>query len=108
HYSHHYSHHPPAAYLSTSMWFMLYGMPFSVAILFLAFIRGQVETFWSKVSCLFGSVICYMVCWAVVVAFLLPMHQYHLPCPDELGSSVSNYAVASSSSSSSSSSSYPS
>ncbi|KAF9186275.1 hypothetical protein BGZ51_006021 [Haplosporangium sp. Z 767] len=96
-YSHHYSHHQPAAYLSTSVWFMLYGMPFSVAILFLAFILGQVETLWSKISCLFGSVICYMVCWAVVVAFLLPTYQYHLPYPDDLGSNVSNYAAASSS-----------
>jgi hypothetical protein len=53
---------------------MLYGMPFSVAMLFLAFILGQVETMWSKVSCLIGSAICYMVCWALAVGFVVPAH----------------------------------
>lgn len=67
----------PHAYLNTSTWFMLYGMPFSVAMLFLAFILGQVETIWSKVSCLIGSTICYMVCWALAVGFVLPAHE----CP---------------------------
>ncbi|KAG0316297.1 hypothetical protein BG000_004919, partial [Podila horticola] len=52
-------------------WFMLYGVPFSVAILFLAFLLGRAETLWSRVSCLVGSVICYMVCWAIAVACLL-------------------------------------
>ncbi|KAF9951502.1 hypothetical protein BGZ72_007014, partial [Mortierella alpina] len=87
----------PSNYLSTSVWFMLYGLPFSVAVLFLAFILGQVETLWSKVSCLIGSVICYMVCWAMVVAFLLPTHHtIHLPYPDELSAMGSSAAAASS------------
>ncbi|CAO3572239.1 unnamed protein product [Mortierella alpina] len=87
----------PSNYLSTSVWFMLYGLPFSVAILFLAFILGQVETLWSKISCLIGSVICYMVCWAMVVAFLVPTHHaIHLPYPDELSAMGSSATAASS------------
>ncbi|KAF9940058.1 hypothetical protein BGZ67_008378 [Mortierella alpina] len=86
----------PSRYLSTSVWFMLYGLPFSVAILFLAFILGQVETLWSKISCLIGSVICYMVCWAMVVAFLVPTHHaIHLPFSDELSAMGSATAASS-------------
>lgn len=58
-------------YINMTTWFMLYGVPFSVAILFLAFLLGRAETLWSRVSCLVGSVICYMVCWAMAVACLL-------------------------------------
>ncbi|KAF9101246.1 hypothetical protein BGX29_005851 [Mortierella sp. GBA35] len=86
----------PHAYLNTSTWFMLYGMPFSVAMLFLAFILGRVETLWSKVSCLIGSVICYMVCWALAVGFVLPVHDYpvgHLPYPDDPVSSTATAAA---------------
>ncbi|KAK3832800.1 MAG: hypothetical protein J3R72DRAFT_495129 [Linnemannia gamsii] len=87
----------PNAYLNMSTWFMLYGMPFSVAMLFLAFILGQVETLWSKVSCLIGSVICYMLCWALAVGFVLPVQECpasHISYGQDLASSTAATTVA--------------
>lgn len=87
----------PHAYLNTSTWFMLYGMPFSVAMLFLAFILGQVETMWSKVSCLIGSAICYMVCWALAVGFVVPAHVCPVgqhSDPEDLASSTATATAA--------------
>ncbi|KAG0258572.1 hypothetical protein BG011_003201 [Mortierella polycephala] len=61
--------------LKTSTWLLLYAMPFTVALMFLAFVLGKVETMWSKISCLIGAAICYMVCWALVVAVMDPDHE---------------------------------
>lgn len=58
--------------LKTSTWLLLYALPFSVAVAFLGFVLGQVETLWSKISCMIGSAICYMACWALVVAVMDP------------------------------------
>ncbi|KAG0365836.1 hypothetical protein BC939DRAFT_456961 [Gamsiella multidivaricata] len=66
---------PDGICLKTSTWLMLYAMPFSVALCLLAFVLGKVETMWSKVSCLIGAAICYMVCWALVVAIMDPDHE---------------------------------
>ncbi|KAG0374876.1 hypothetical protein BGX24_009816 [Mortierella sp. AD032] len=66
---------PNGICLSTSTWLLLYAMPFSVALCFLAFVLGKVETLWSKISCLIGAAICYMVCWALVVAIMDPDHE---------------------------------
>ncbi|KAF9129982.1 hypothetical protein BGW39_003587 [Mortierella sp. 14UC] len=66
---------PNGICLSTSTWLLLYAMPFSVALCFLAFVLGKVETLWSKISCLIGAAICYMVCWALVVAVMDPDHE---------------------------------
>ncbi|KAF9324925.1 hypothetical protein BG006_000107, partial [Podila minutissima] len=66
---------PHGHYINMTTWFMLYGVPFSVAILFLAFLLGRAETLWARVSCLVGSVICYMVCWAIAVACLLSQEE---------------------------------
>ncbi|KAF9337760.1 hypothetical protein BG006_002794 [Podila minutissima] len=61
--------------LKTSTWLLLYALPFSVAVAFLGFVLGQVETLWSKISCMIGSAICYMACWALVVAVMDPDHE---------------------------------
>ncbi|KAF9162835.1 hypothetical protein BGX20_001567 [Mortierella sp. AD010] len=66
---------PGGICLKTSTWLMLYVMPFTISICFLAFVLGKVETMWSKVSCLIGAAICYMVCWALVVAIMNPDHE---------------------------------
>ncbi|KAG0046449.1 hypothetical protein BGZ83_008389 [Gryganskiella cystojenkinii] len=66
---------PDGICLRTSTWLMLYAMPFTVALCFLGFILGKVETMWSKISCLIGAAICYMVCWALVVAVMDPDHE---------------------------------
>ncbi|KAI8363315.1 hypothetical protein B0O80DRAFT_11186 [Mortierella sp. GBAus27b] len=66
---------PDGICLRTSTWLMLYAMPFAVALCFLAFILGKVETLWSRVSCLIGAAICYMVCWGLVVAIMDPDHE---------------------------------
>lgn len=66
---------PDGICLKTSTWLMLYAMPFLVALCFLAFVLGKVETMWSKVSCLIGAAICYMVCWGLVVAIMDPDHE---------------------------------
>ncbi|KAG0032991.1 hypothetical protein BGZ81_009663 [Podila clonocystis] len=61
--------------LKTSTWLLLYALPFTVAVAFLGFVLGQVETLWSKISCMIGSAICYMACWALVVAVMDPDHE---------------------------------
>ncbi|KAF9438728.1 hypothetical protein BGZ76_005460 [Entomortierella beljakovae] len=61
--------------LKTSTWLLLYALPFTIAICFLTFVLGKVETMWSKISCLIGAAICYMVCWAIVVAIVDPDHE---------------------------------
>ncbi|KAF9311495.1 hypothetical protein BG003_007352, partial [Podila horticola] len=61
--------------LKTSTWLLLYALPFTVAVAFLGFVLGQVETLWSKISCMIGSAICYMACWALVVAIMDPDHE---------------------------------
>lgn len=61
--------------LKTSTWLLLYALPFIVAVAFLGFVLGQVETLWSKISCIIGSAICYMACWALVVAVMDPDHE---------------------------------
>ncbi|KAF9195128.1 hypothetical protein BGZ51_004555 [Haplosporangium sp. Z 767] len=66
---------PDGICLKTSTWLLLYAMPFTVALMFLAFVLGKVETMWSKISCLIGAAICYMVCWALVVAVMDPDHE---------------------------------
>ncbi|KAF8962939.1 hypothetical protein BGZ46_001094 [Entomortierella lignicola] len=66
---------PGGICLKTSTWILLYVMPFTVSICFLAFVLGKVETLWSKISCLIGAAICYMVCWAIVVAIMDPDHE---------------------------------
>ncbi|GJJ78224.1 hypothetical protein EMPS_10583 [Entomortierella parvispora] len=66
---------PDGICLRTSTWLMLYAMPFTVALCFLGFVLGKVETMWSKISCLIGAAICYMVCWALVVAVMDPDHE---------------------------------
>lgn len=66
---------PNGICLRTSTWLLLYAMPFTVALCFLAFVLGKVETLWSKISCLIGAAICYMVCWALVVAIMDPDHE---------------------------------
>ncbi|KAF9959835.1 hypothetical protein BGZ70_008745 [Mortierella alpina] len=66
---------PDGIFLKTSTWLLLYAMPFSVALCFLSFVLGKVETMWSKISCLIGAAICYMVCWALVVAIMNPDHE---------------------------------
>ncbi|KAF9907476.1 hypothetical protein BX616_000410 [Lobosporangium transversale] len=66
---------PDGIFLKTSTWLLLYAMPFTVALCFLAFVLGKVETMWSKVSCLIGAAICYMVCWGLVVAIMDPDHE---------------------------------
>ncbi|KAG0084766.1 hypothetical protein BGZ93_005446, partial [Podila epicladia] len=66
---------PHGHFINMTTWFMLYGVPFSVAILFLAFLLGRAESLWARVSCLVGSVICYMVCWAIAVACLLSQEE---------------------------------
>ncbi|KAF9961517.1 hypothetical protein BGZ72_003355 [Mortierella alpina] len=66
---------PDGIFLKTSTWLLLYAMPFSVALCFLTFVLGKVETMWSKISCLIGAAICYMVCWALVVAVMNPDHE---------------------------------
>ncbi|KAF9353340.1 hypothetical protein BGX26_008889 [Mortierella sp. AD094] len=66
---------PGGICLKTSTWLMLYVMPFTISLCFLAFVLGKVETMWSKVSCLIGAAICYMVCWALVVAIMNPDHE---------------------------------
>ncbi|KAF8925957.1 hypothetical protein BGZ58_000329 [Dissophora ornata] len=66
---------PDGICLKTSTWLMLYAFPFSIALCFLAFVLGKVETMWSKVSCLIGAAICYMVCWGLVVAVMDPDHE---------------------------------
>ncbi|KAH7042447.1 hypothetical protein BKA57DRAFT_539088 [Linnemannia elongata] len=66
---------PNGICLRTSTWLLLYALPFTVALCFLAFVLGKVETLWSKISCLIGAAICYMVCWALVVAIMDPDHE---------------------------------
>jgi len=66
---------PDGICLKTSTWLMLYAMPFSIALCFLAFVLGKVETMWSKISCLIGAAICYMVCWGLMVAIMNPDHE---------------------------------
>ncbi|CAO3570332.1 unnamed protein product [Mortierella alpina] len=66
---------PDGIFLKTSTWLLLYAMPFTVALCFLSFVLGKVETMWSKISCLIGAAICYMVCWAFVVAVMNPDHE---------------------------------
>ncbi|KAF9987909.1 hypothetical protein BGZ75_010317, partial [Mortierella antarctica] len=66
---------PDGIFLKTSTWLLLYAMPFSVALCFLSFVLGKVETMWSKISCLIGAAICYIVCWALVVAVMNPDHE---------------------------------
>ncbi|KAF9105690.1 hypothetical protein BGX29_011656 [Mortierella sp. GBA35] len=66
---------PNGICLRTSTWLLLYALPFTVALCFLAFVLGKVETLWSKISCLIGAAICYMVCWALVVAVMDPDHE---------------------------------
>ncbi|KAF9281397.1 hypothetical protein BGZ68_006657 [Mortierella alpina] len=66
---------PDGIFLKTSTWLLLYAMPFAVALCFLSFVLGKVETMWSKISCLIGAAICYMVCWALVVAVMNPDHE---------------------------------
>ncbi|KAG9066421.1 hypothetical protein KI688_001647 [Linnemannia hyalina] len=66
---------PNGICLRTSTWLLLYAVPFTVALCFLAFVLGKVETLWSKISCLIGAAICYMVCWAFVVAVMDPDHE---------------------------------
>ncbi|KAF9935232.1 hypothetical protein FBU30_006317 [Linnemannia zychae] len=66
---------PNGICLRTSTWLLLYALPFTVALCFLAFVLGKVETLWSKISCLIGAAICYMACWALVVAIMDPDHE---------------------------------
>ncbi|KAF9379661.1 hypothetical protein BGX21_002572, partial [Mortierella sp. AD011] len=53
-----------------------YGLPsFSIAVLLMAFVLGQVDTLWSKISCLTGSMIFYVLCWIFVVQIIAPSAQ---------------------------------
>ncbi|KAG0287239.1 hypothetical protein BGZ98_004753, partial [Dissophora globulifera] len=63
---------PDGICLKTSTWLLLYAMPFCLALSFLFLVLGKVETMWSKVSCLIGAAICYMVCWGLVVSVMDP------------------------------------
>ncbi|KAF9360372.1 hypothetical protein BGX26_009618 [Mortierella sp. AD094] len=55
---------------------MFYGLPsFSIAVLLMAFIMGQVDTLWSKISCFIGSLVFYMLCWVFVVQIIAPSAQ---------------------------------